>query len=95
MKDYYVSIQYGHFVQIWQVKAESKDDARRRAESHGTLMYQTVYKEIYPLKNYVTCKGEGESQQISKEQYDEWLLEAKELGMTVDGYYGLPFNDVN
>jgi hypothetical protein len=95
MKHYAVSIQYGHFVQIWNVEANSKEDAWKRAESHGNLQYQTIYKEIYPMRNYVTCLDDNaESNTISKELYDEWLKEAKELGMMVDGYCGLPFNDV-
>ena len=95
MKKYSVSIQYGHFVQIWKVEAESKKDAWSRAESHGILCYQTVYKDIYPMRNYVTCLDDNkESNTISQDQYNEWLKEALELGMTVDGYYNLPFNDV-
>lgn len=95
MKRYSVSIQYGHFVQIWNVEAESKEDAWNRAESHGTLCYQTAYKDIYPMRNFVTCLDENiESNTISTEQYNEWLKEAIDLGMTVDGYCGLPFNDV-
>ena len=95
MKQYAVSIQYGHFVQIWHVEAESKEDAWNKAESHGSLQYQTIYKDIYPARNYVTCLyANKESNTISQELYDEWLKEAVELGMTVDGYCGLPFNDV-
>jgi len=95
MKKYSVSIQYGHFVQIWNVKAENKEVAWRRAESHGNLCYQTVYKDIYPMRNYVTCLDDNkESNTISRDQYNEWLKEAIELGMTVDGYCNLPFNDV-
>jgi len=95
MKQYSVSIQYGHFVQIWHVEAESKEDAWNRAESHGTLVYQTVYKEIYPMRNYVTCLDDNEeSNTISPELYQEWLQEAIDLGMTIDGYCNLPFNDV-
>lgn len=94
-KRYHVSIQYGHFVQIWEVKADSKEEAREKAESRGTLLYQSAYKEIYPLHNYVTCVDPSENNNtISKEQYQTWLQEAIELGMTVDGYYGLPFTDV-
>lgn len=95
MKEYSVSIQYGHFVQIWNVYANSKEEAWKNAESHGVLCYQTVYKDIYPMRNYVTCiTDKSENNTISKEVYDEWLKEAMELGMTVDGYCGIPFNDV-
>lgn len=95
MKEYSVSIQYGHFVQIWHVEAESKEDAWNMAESHGTLAYQTVYKEIYPMRNYVTCLDDNkESNTISTDLYNEWLREAIELGMVADEYYNLPFNDV-
>lgn len=95
MKEYSCSIQYGHFVQIWHVDAESKEDAWEKAESHGTLCYQTVYKDIYPMRNYVTCiDNNKDSSTVSHKQYNEWLKEAIDLGMTVDGYMGLPFNDV-
>lgn len=95
MKQYSCSIQYGHFVQIWHIKAESKEDALNKAESHGNLCYQTVYKDIYPMRNYVTCLDDNkESNTISRDQYNEWLKEALELGMTIDGYCNLPFNDV-
>lgn len=95
MKQYSVSIQYGHFVQIWHIEAESKEDALKRAESHGTLAYQTVYKDICPMRNYVTCIDDNkENNTISIDQYNEWLKEAIDLGMTVDSYYNLPFNDV-
>ena len=95
MKRYSVSIQYGHFVQIWNVEAESKEDAKNKAESHGRLQYQTIYNDVYPMRNYVTCLDDNEkSNTISKEQYNEWLKESIDLGMIVDGYYGLPFNDV-
>ena len=47
------------------------------------------------MRNYVTCLDDNkESNTISQDQYNEWLKEALELGMTVDGYYNLPFNDV-
>lgn len=95
MKRYSVSIQFGHFVQIWNVEANSKEEAWEKAESHGSLQYQTIYKDIYPMQNYVTCLDDNlESNTISKEQYAEWLEEAIALGMLVDGYCGLPFNDV-
>ena len=95
MKRYSVSIQYGHFVQIWNVEAESKEDAWDKAESHGRLQYQTVYKDIHPIRNYVTCLDDNkENDTISQEQYNEWLKEAINLGMTIDGYNNLPFNDV-
>lgn len=95
MKEYSCSIQYGHFVQIWNVEAESKEDAWNKAESHGTLCYQSIYKDIYPMRNYVTCLDDNkEDNTISSEQYNEWLKEAVELGMTVDDYNGLPFCDV-
>lgn len=95
MKHYSVSIQYGHFVQIWHIEAESKEEAWKNAESHGTLAYQTVYDDIYPMRNYVTCLDDkSESNTILREQYNEWLKEAIDLGMTVDGYSNLPFNDV-
>lgn len=95
MKKYSVSKQYGHFVQIWDVEAESKEDAWNKAESHGMLKYQTIYRDIYPARNYVASLDDNiESNTVSKKQYDEWLKEAIELGMVVDGYYGLPFNDV-
>jgi hypothetical protein len=95
MKKYSVSKQYGHFVQIWNVEANSKEEAVEKAESHGSLQYQTVYKDIYPMRNYVTCIDDNkDSNVVAKEQYDEWLLEAIDLGMTVDGYYDLPFTDV-
>lgn len=95
MDRYAVSITYGHVVQIWEVEAESKKDAWERAESHGKLKYQTVYSDISPASNYVTCiSDKSKNNTISKEQYDEWIKEAMELGMTRDGYYGLPFNDV-
>jgi hypothetical protein len=93
--NYGVSKQYGHFVQIWHVEAESKKEAWDKAESDGILLYQTLYTDIYPDRNYVTSIGDDkENATISQEQYDEWLQEAIDLGMTVDDYCGLPFNDV-
>lgn len=95
MKKFAVSMQFGHFVQVWEVEAESKEDAWNRARSHGKLQYQTMYQDIYPARDYVTCLDDDkESNTISKELYEEWLKEAFELGMTVDGYCGLPFNNV-
>lgn len=96
MKTYGVSKQYGHFTQIWYVEAESKEEAWQIAEEKGHLQYQTVYDDIYPSRNYVTCIGgdDKNGNTISTEQYNEWLQEAVQLGMKVDGYNGLPFNDV-
>jgi hypothetical protein len=95
MSDYAVSKQYGHFVQIWYVKAESKDDAWDRAEIDGKLGYQTVYKDVKPIRNYVTdIDNNINDNTISQEQYDRWLHEARQLGMKDDYYCGLPFNDL-
>jgi hypothetical protein len=95
MDKYAVSKQYGHFVQVWEVDAENENEAWNKAESHGKLKYQTVYSNIYPVSNYVTCLSNPKNNNtIDKEQYDIWLKEAIDLGMDVDDYKGLPFNDV-
>jgi hypothetical protein len=96
MKRYGVCKQYGHFVQNWYIEAESKLDAWNRAEINGELLYQTVYKDISPLSNYVTDIDirSNNDNTISHENYDLWLEEAFKLGMKEDKYCGLPFNDV-
>ncbi len=95
MKRYAVSKQYGHFTQIWELDAMNEKEAWDNAEKEGKLKYQTVYKEVFPTSNYVTCLTDNlNDNTISQEQYDIWLEEAKSLGMVVDEYLGLPFNDV-
>jgi hypothetical protein len=84
MDRYACSKQYGHFVQIWTLEAESKENAWDRAEADGTLSYQSVYGDIDPNRNYVTnITRNEESNSITKEQYDEWLQEAIKLGMKI------------
>ena len=95
MTNYAVSKQFGHFVQVWRIEAESKNDAWERAEVDGRLQYQTVYIEINHSSNYVTDIDENsKTNTISQDQYDRWLNEAMELGMKIDDYCGLPFNNV-
>ena len=95
MDRFLVSKQFGHFVQVWEIDADNEDEAWSMAENHGKLKYQTVYKQMFPTSNYITCVSNPENNNvIDKEQYDIWLTEAIKLGMTVDGYSGLPFNDV-
>jgi hypothetical protein len=95
MSKYGVSKQYGHFVQVWNIDAESKEDAWNRAKTDGKLVYQSVYRNIYPISNYVTnLSDKSDNDSITREEYDEWLEEAKLLGMGDDYYSGLPFNDV-
>jgi hypothetical protein len=79
--DYCVSKQYGHFVQMWRVFAKDKEEAWKIAETEGRLMYQNVYEEIYPDRNYVKSMEKISDNQISKEQYNIWLEEAISLGM--------------
>ena len=95
MISYSVSKQYGHFVQIWEIQAESKELAWDRADIDGRLQYQTVYGEINPASNYVVNMDENRKENmLQPEIYDKWLKEAIELGMKVDNYGGLPFSDV-
>jgi hypothetical protein len=95
MEEYGVSKQYGHFVQVWNIKAESREEAWNNAEKDGKLVYETVYRNIYPIRDYVTNLGDKTTNDsISNEQYNEWLKEAIDLGMKVDKYNGLPFNEV-
>jgi hypothetical protein len=87
MKRFGVSKQFGHFVQNWYIEAENKLDAWNRAETDGELRYQSVYKDISPLSNYVTNlddKNDNGEDTFTQEQYNEWLEEAKQLGMKVD-----------
>jgi hypothetical protein len=96
MNSYGVSKQFGHFVQIWNVQAESKEEAWEIAETDGILMYQTVYNDIYPDRNFVTDLNDGTNgTTIPPKLYNEWLEEAIALGMKTDEYCGLPFNDVH
>jgi hypothetical protein len=95
MTNYVVSKQFAHFVQLWDVKAETEKEAWDKAESHGRLKYQTVYAETYPDRNYVTNLDDNiKNNTIPQDTYNKWLEEAIKLGMEVDGYCGLPFNDV-
>lgn len=81
MHRYSVSIQYAHFVQIWEVEADSKEEAWNTATTKGRLCYQTIYRDIYPERNYVTCLDKNEDDVILEDQYDKWLQEAIALGM--------------
>lgn len=76
---------FGHFSQIWQVEADSEEEAWEKAEMLGTLLYQTVYIEPFRKedKGFVVDldRKKKETPLISEEQYDEWLREAVRMGM--------------
>lgn len=85
MHNYMVSKHFGHFLQCWSVKAESKEDAWNNAERKGRLQYQSVYRELKDTesKGYVVDLDKKEENPISKKQYYQWLKEAIEKGMIV------------
>ena len=103
IQKYCVHKYFGHFWQCWDIEAESKEDAWKRAEKNGKLDYQAVYRELKDTesKGYVVILEEKSKVEkpITEAQYNNWLREAISLGMIVqpeeyEKVYGLPFHDV-
>lgn len=103
LNNYSVVKNYGHFTQIYDIEAESKEDAWNRADKDGKLRYQIVYEELTDTetKGHVTNLDEVNKRHkpISEEQYYIWMREAIEKGMHVKPHeyekaLGLPFCDV-
>jgi hypothetical protein len=81
--NYSVSKQFGHIVQIWHITADSEEDAWSRAEIDGKLSYQTAYRDMNPLRNYIVNLDEKKSDIVKKDEYAVWIEEAVSLGMKI------------
>lgn len=84
MAKYSVSKYFGHFLQIWNIEAESEEDAWLRAEKDGERILFQCYADPMDLESkghVVNLDEKKERQLISTEQYNEWLREAITKGM--------------
>ena len=87
MKKYHVIKYYGYFDQIWEISAESEEEAWDNAEN-GILLYQSCRNEKYDSEGYVVdISKTSEKNVISTDEYYSRMAEAVELGMHLDDIY--------
>ena len=101
-KKYVVNKFYKRFRQCWIVDATSEDEAWKRAERDGLLLFQNVYSKSQDLDSQgdiICLEDDFKLQQPITDEYWLWLQEAMECGMIAtpgeyEKVYGLPFYDV-
>ena len=90
MANYSVTKNFGHFKQIWNVKANTEEEAWNLAEQ-GILQYQTMYRNPTDLESpgYVVNldKKKEDDEPIPMDTYRKWLREAAAKGMKLTPYY--------
>lgn len=90
MANYSVTKNFGHFTQVWNIAADSEEEAWKRAEC-GTLAHQMMYNELTDLESpgYVVNLDEKkkEEEPIPMDTYRKWLREAAAKGMKLTPYF--------
>ena len=91
MANYSVIKNFGHFSQIWNVQAESDEEAWEKAEINGKLSYQSMSRKLLDLESPGYVKNMDEKKEddepIPMDTYRKWLREAAAKGMKLTPYY--------